>query len=62
MTPRERFNRALRFQPVDRLPLLAMGAWLDTARRWEAEGMTSMDEELAAFDGPMQSCWLYGEF
>jgi hypothetical protein len=40
MTPRERFRRALTFQPPDgRLPLIEWAAWWgETIRRWEGEG------------------------
>ena len=62
LTPRERFNRAMRFQSVDRLPLLASWPWPVTEQRWHAEGMRDIKSEFTAFDGPMQSCWLYGKF
>lgn len=62
MTPRERFNRAMRFAEVDRLPLLHFYPWEDTIRRWQAEDMTNLDREFRAYDGPMQSCWLYGNY
>ncbi|HEY3416896.1 MAG TPA: uroporphyrinogen decarboxylase family protein [Armatimonadota bacterium] len=62
LTPRERFLRAMRFEPVDRLPLLHMGLWQETEQRWLAEGMTELTAELAGFDGPLQSCWLYGPY
>ena len=62
MTSRERFLRSMRFEKVDRMPIVTMGPWDDTKRRWKAEGMKSIEDELAAFDGPMQSCWLYGQF
>jgi len=41
MTPRERFNRALKFQkPEGRLPVIEWAAWWgDTIARWEQEGM-----------------------
>jgi len=38
MTHRERFNRILRYQPVDRAPYWAVGGWSQTMRRWHAEG------------------------
>ena len=62
LTPRERFNRAMRFQSVDRLPLLSAGPWQTTEERWRAEGMQELEQEYEIFDGPMQSCWLYGRF
>lgn len=52
----------MRFQNVDRIPLLHMGVWRETAERWQKEGMLSEVQEFAGFDGPMQSCWLYGCF
>lgn len=60
--PRERFNRAMRFQNVDRLPILTWGPWPTTEERWRPEGMRDVESEFAAFDGPMQSCWLYGKY
>ncbi len=62
MTSRERFLRSMRFEEIDRLPIVTMDPWDDTKRRWEAEGMKSLNAELAAFDGPMQSCWLYTQY
>jgi len=62
MTCRERFNRAMTFQSVDRLPLLTMGVWEETRRRWESEGMTDYQQEIRGYDGPLQSAWLYGRF
>ena len=61
-TSRERFNRVMRFQDVDRLPLLFNSRWETTRVRWRNEGMTGDVErhERDGFDGPMQSCWLYG--
>ena len=52
----------MRFQGVDRIPLLHPGLWRETAERWQKEGMLTETQELAGFDGPMQSCWLYGRF
>lgn len=62
MTKRERFNHAMRFLNIDRLPLLYWDAWEDTKQRWKVEGMRNYNQELSSFDGPMQSCWLYGMF
>jgi hypothetical protein len=40
MTHRERFGRLLRFQPVDRLPVLEWAPWWDqTLDRWRTEGL-----------------------
>ncbi|MCX7847981.1 MAG: hypothetical protein N2595_08145 [bacterium] len=40
MTARERFHAVMRFEPVDRLPLVEWAAWWDeTVARWEAEGL-----------------------
>jgi uroporphyrinogen-III decarboxylase len=40
MTNRERFNRVLNFEPVDRLPVLEWAGWWDkTLTRWYAEGL-----------------------
>jgi len=39
MTERERFLRTMRFQPVDRIPLMEMGVWDETLERWHHEGL-----------------------
>jgi len=40
MKARERFHAILRFEPVDRLPLLEWAPWWDkTIERWHAEGL-----------------------
>ena len=40
LTTRERFSRVLRFQPVDRLPVMEWATWWDkTLDRWLGEGM-----------------------
>jgi len=39
MTNRERFSRALSFQPVDRVPNYELGVLGQTIDRWHAEGM-----------------------
>ena len=39
MNSRERFQRVMRFQPVDRVPLIEYGAWPQTKDRWVDEGM-----------------------
>ncbi|MFH0965518.1 MAG: uroporphyrinogen decarboxylase family protein [Planctomycetota bacterium] len=59
VSPRERFLHAMRFEAVDRLPILTHAPWDDTLTRWKKEGMESLEAEFAPFDGPMQSCWLY---
>lgn len=41
MTHRERFDRIMRFEPVDRLPNYELGAWPQALERWRAEGMPS---------------------
>ena len=61
MNSRERFNLAMRFKRVDRLPILYTHGWPTTVLRWKQEGMTSEETLFPAFDGPMQSCWMYGE-
>jgi len=62
MTKRERFNCAMKFQTTDRLPLLHCDPWDETKRRWETEGTVDWNHEFDGFDGPLQSCWLYGPF
>jgi len=40
LTNRERFSRVLRFQSVDRLPMMEWAAWWDkTLERWHQEGL-----------------------
>ncbi len=40
MTHRERFHALMRFQPVDRLPMLEWASWWDlTLGRWRGEGL-----------------------
>jgi uroporphyrinogen decarboxylase len=39
MTERDRFLRYLRFQSVDRIPLMDMGVWPETLERWHHEGL-----------------------
>jgi uroporphyrinogen decarboxylase len=39
LTQRERFLRLMRFQPVDRIPLMEMGLWDETLDRWHHEGL-----------------------
>jgi hypothetical protein len=36
---RERFQRVMHYQPVDRVPLYDVGMWEQTRDRWESEGM-----------------------
>ncbi len=62
ISPRCRFHNAMRFKAVDRLPILTWGLWKETEQRWLKEGMKNVEEEFSLFDGPMQSCWLYGKF
>lgn len=39
MTHRERFQRVLRYESVDRPPWWPTGGWSETMRRWQSEGM-----------------------
>ncbi|MCK4376426.1 MAG: hypothetical protein KAX19_13905, partial [Candidatus Brocadiae bacterium] len=39
LTPRERFRRAVRFDPVDRVPYHELGFWGQTVERYLTEGM-----------------------
>lgn len=52
----------MKFEQVDRLPLLAQGPWSATVARWKLEGMKDLEVEFSDYDAPMQNCWLYGEF
>lgn len=51
MTNRERFNRVLSFQPVDRLPNYELGCWGQTVARWIDEGMPEHSVYLNWFEG-----------
>ena len=39
MNERERFLQYMKFQPVDRIPLMEMGLWPETLDRWHLEGL-----------------------
>lgn len=39
MNQRERYLRWMRFEPVDRVPVMEMGLWDDTFERWHGEGL-----------------------
>jgi len=39
MTGRERFLKTMRFEPVDRAPMIECGLWGQTYERWQGEGM-----------------------
>jgi hypothetical protein len=39
VTQRERFLRCMKFEPVDRIPLMEMGLWPETLDRWHREGL-----------------------
>lgn len=41
MNQKERFNRVLSFKDVDRVPNFEIGAWEQTAQRWQDEGLPS---------------------
>jgi uroporphyrinogen decarboxylase len=54
MTGRERFQRYMRYQPVDRAPNIEVGAWTQTVDRWRGEGMppgTGLEESIITFNG-----------
>ena len=58
---RERWNKVLNFEPVDRIPVTEMGYWDETLERWRLEGMPPQleyrlgrlgyDDDLAQFLG-----------
>ena len=39
LTLRERWNRAMHFEPVDRLPLMEFGYWDETLPEWHKQGL-----------------------
>ncbi|MFH0795427.1 MAG: uroporphyrinogen decarboxylase family protein [Candidatus Omnitrophota bacterium] len=54
MTNKERFNRLMRFEPVDRVPLIEVGCWKETRDQWLKEGMPTgigLDETTLTFNG-----------
>ena len=54
MNGRERFQRVMHFEPVDRVPNIEVGAWRQTVARWCAEGMpadTGLEEGALTFNG-----------
>lgn len=46
MNQRERFLKYMRFEPVDRIPLMEMGVWPETLERWHHEGLPKWVTEL----------------
>jgi uroporphyrinogen decarboxylase len=60
LTPRERFNRVMNFQPVDRIPNYEFGYWAENYAVWQSQGMSKavINEERAnmyfGFDEHMQ--------
>jgi len=49
MTPRERFQRLMRFEPVDHLPLVEWAVWWNqTVDRWLTEGLPAAESERYA--------------
>lgn len=50
MTTRERINRMLHFQDVDRVPVLHLGFWQETIDKWVAEGHLKQEEVEGIYD------------
>ena len=62
MNARERFNAVMRFEPVDRLPLMEfMFYWPETLDRWTHEGMPA-DADPVAYFGYDRFEWLPVDF
>jgi Uroporphyrinogen decarboxylase (URO-D) len=51
MTPLERFNACMEYQPVDRVPNHEVGVWSQTKQRWRQEGMEVDDYHWDWFTG-----------
>ncbi|MHB9036211.1 MAG: uroporphyrinogen decarboxylase family protein [Armatimonadota bacterium] len=64
MTNRERFRKALNFEPVDRLPILEWAIWWDqTISRWHSEGLPQElvdEDEIRQHFGldSHRQCWI----
>ena len=64
MIERERFLKHMRFEPVDRIPLMEMGVWDETLARWHYEGLpkwvTSLRhlEDYLRLDRSFNANWL----
>lgn len=50
LTQRQRFLRYMRFEPVDRVPLMDMGLWPETLERWHGEGLPDSVRDLRALE------------
>jgi hypothetical protein len=77
MTNRERALSVLRYQPVDRMPLVYFGFWHETLQKWAAEGHIRVElakgwgdgnaadfeiAKLLGFDFNWQSCFSMATF
>lgn len=51
LTNRERFNRVMHFQPVDRCPVWHVGEWGETLERWHREGLPRETTDIVAHLG-----------
>ncbi|MFA6111057.1 MAG: uroporphyrinogen decarboxylase family protein [Candidatus Latescibacterota bacterium] len=51
MDGRERFNRVMRFESVDRVPNYELGLWGQTVERWYGEGMPRNSVYMNWFEG-----------
>ena len=54
MTSRERITRALRREPIDRVPLAEVSIWPETVQRWRQEGMPEDADPLDYLDMEMR--------
>jgi len=51
LTLRERFQRAMHYQKVDRLPFFEFGYWAETLPNWHSQGLPlEIDTEAKAYD------------
>ena len=53
MTQHQRFLKYMKFQPVDRIPLMDMGVWDETFERWHHEGLPRWVTSLQHLDDYM---------
>ena len=59
MNNRERFLATMRYQPVDRVPYWAFGAWPETIERWKSEGYDPDNPPVREDERAWMSQWFF---